>query len=67
MTMKTTMKTMMTTANPNIYPSVYRVRLEEEYDPYLEQRRSRKTQDRVHSEWKDEGQLQRRLVFDSEP
>jgi hypothetical protein len=65
--MKTTMKVMMTMASPNIHPSVFRVRLEEEYNPYLEQRRPRKVQDRVHSEWKDEGQLQRRLVFDSEP
>jgi hypothetical protein len=65
--MKTAMKAIMTIATPNIGPSVYWVDLEEEYDPYLEQRRSRKTQDRIHSEWKDEGQLQRWLVFDSEP
>jgi hypothetical protein len=45
------MKMMMMIATPNMNPSVYRVRLEEEYDPYLEQRRSRKNQDRFHSEW----------------
>jgi hypothetical protein len=32
--MKTIVKAMMTIASPNIYPSVYREQLEEEYDPY---------------------------------
>jgi hypothetical protein len=36
MTMKMTMNTMITIATPNIGPSVYRVDLEEEYNPYLE-------------------------------
>jgi hypothetical protein len=67
MAMKMVTKAMMTTASPNIDPSVYRVWLEEEYDPDLEQRRSREDQDHFHSEWKDEGRLQRWLVFDSEP
>jgi hypothetical protein len=54
-------------AMPNISPSVYRVGLEGEYDPYLEQRWSRRVQDCFHSEWKDKGQLQRWGVLDSEP
>jgi hypothetical protein len=36
MTMKMTIKAMITIATPNMNPSISRVGLEDEYDPYLQ-------------------------------
>jgi hypothetical protein len=53
--MNTVTSAAITISRMNMHPSVFWVDLEEEYDPFLKQKRTRKDQGRVHFKRKDEG------------